>query len=74
MKSDLDYLSDEELEETYRREVMQFQIEEVRKEKKRRKFARYYYLFAIVCIVLFLLHFCSPEMYNSLNTVGQPIP
>ena len=74
MKSDLNQLTDEELNETYRREVMQFQIEEVRREKKRRKFVRYYYLFAMVCLILFLLHFCSPEMYNSLNTVGQPIP
>ena len=55
MKSDLDYLTDEELEETYRREVMTYQIEEVRRQKRGKKIYRLTILLGIAAIILFFL-------------------
>lgn len=55
MKSNLDYLTNEELEETYRREVMTYQIEEVRRQKRGKKIYRLTILLGIAAIILFFL-------------------
>ena len=55
MKNDLDYMTDEELEETYRREVMTYQIEEVRRQKRGKQIYRLTILLGILAIILFFL-------------------
>ena len=71
MKNDLDYMTDAEIEETYRREVMRHEIEELRRRKKAK---RIYNIALVIGIIIFAVMFFSPEFYNSMNTVGQPIP
>lgn len=72
-KKKVEELTDEELREAYDREVMEYHLSNVRREKKRRKIQKLYYIFAIVAIILFFV-IMGPAMYNDLNTVGQAIP
>lgn len=53
MKSDLNKLTDEELEKVYKREVMTHQIEEVRRKKRGNKIYRLTILLGIAAIVIF---------------------
>lgn len=66
MKNDLNHMTDEELEETYRREVMTYQIEEVRREKRYRKF-RWWGIILVIAIVFIMLCIASKD----LNMVGM---
>lgn len=72
-KKKVEELTDEELREAYDREVMEYHLNNVRREKKRRKIQKLYYIFAIAAIILFFV-IMGPAMYNDLNAVGQPIP
>ena len=53
MKSDLNKLTDEELEKVYKREVMTHQIEEVRKQKQGNKIYRLTILLGVLAIIAF---------------------